>query len=136
MSFDTSRPNEADKPQSLRKPDERFQPKWPRSVSGKNWRTPSRIPSREAFSKRADKLYRFAPLADADRELLLRAHSDLDSKSSFLFFRNSTESRICAWVRSKPPSQIGDGGRAVRTILDLERKYFGRARSEPQPSDI
>jgi hypothetical protein len=136
MEANSSPPKAANKSQSPAEPDQRFQPKWPRSVSGKNWRTPSRIPSREAFSKRADKLYRFAPLTDADRELLLRAHSDLGSKSSLFFFSNSTESRICAWVISKPPSEIGDAGRAVRTILDLERKHFGRAHWEPNPDDI
>jgi hypothetical protein len=134
MEANSSRPDAADKPQSLRKPDERFQPKWPRSVSGKNYRTPFRFAEQEAISRRADRLYRFAPLADAERELLLRSHADLDGEAMFRHFdRKHSGGRD--YGPDYGPDRTSKVARIVAFIEKLERKYFSRSTPASEGSD-
>lgn len=54
-----------------------YSPKFPRSVSGREYRKPFDHPDIEKLGKQADRLYRNAPLSDDERAQLLKIHADL-----------------------------------------------------------
>lgn len=62
----------------------RFVPKYPRTVAGRNWRKPLRHPQIEAIGKRADWLYRDCAILEGERSRLLQTYSDLRKADRFL----------------------------------------------------
>jgi hypothetical protein len=62
-----------------------FSPKFPRSISGGDYRIPLDHPDVEAIAARADHLYRTFSLADEDRARLLARYADIAAASAYLW---------------------------------------------------
>ncbi len=62
-----------------------FEPKFPRSVSGGDYRIPLDHPDAEAVAKRADRAYREFPLSEDDRARLIARYKDLAEASAYLW---------------------------------------------------
>lgn len=68
-----------------------FTPRFPRSVSGRDFRVPLDHPDIEAIARRIDRLYRAAPLTNEDRGRLLKIYEGLEQVDYCLARRLRTQ---------------------------------------------
>lgn len=121
---------------------ERFEPKYPRSISGKSYRVPLDHRDTEQLAAEMDKLYRIAALTETERGQLLKTYRRLRSIDRS-FLQSFSEMELpTSELRAKRPDQwfLDHRGHEVQLafywllrdhVNRLNAKYFGFAR----PSD-
>lgn len=98
-----------------------FDPNWPRTVAGTEWRAPLIHPELEAIAKRADHLYRNYSLSEEHRSLMLVQYARLVDADNLLDGLGKIVSDISLrndpGIRPVKPMKGGNGGEAVdRTV--------------------
>ncbi|HEV2897372.1 MAG TPA: hypothetical protein VGX71_05925 [Pseudaminobacter sp.] len=124
-----------------------YSPRFPRSISGNEYRPPLDHPDIEAVGRRADRLYRTAPLTDDERPLLLKKYDGL--KAADLFLTGRLDERPLPETDLRPVRPwSGDGlagsvteyhvGFVARTreyVERLERRYTRSATVDDDLTD-